>query len=344
MARFNQTERIGISKVDSAVTEKLEWVFREQPIVDVGLDAIIEKTVDCDPVGKFVALQIKSGDSHLIKSGSQFIYYISNIHKEYWLQLSIPIILVFYLPSLKKIIWQRVDEETLHKTKTKWKITIPLNKELDETSLKELDAIAVGKEKSDLLKVLTIQEEDNLEAVFDHSENLKLLPESTRSINLISDETRKLGENAANMTNTLNGYIALGYSDKDPEVQAALNTLAKQILISSERLKNEIALFSKIFPSPMLSFEILIVLNKRLGIHEHIEESIASIKTIPEGIDQAIFGFKTLRTALIGLPTKYATLKIARKEIIEIVDLLINEVSTAKNIVLGILDRVETVT
>lgn len=41
--RYNFTERLGVIETDRIVTKTLGWIFREQPIVDVGLDPIIEQ-------------------------------------------------------------------------------------------------------------------------------------------------------------------------------------------------------------------------------------------------------------------------------------------------------------
>ena len=56
------TERIGVSHC-SEIAERNQWMFREQPIDDVGIDAHMEYV---DPSGKskqLLALQIKSGTS-----------------------------------------------------------------------------------------------------------------------------------------------------------------------------------------------------------------------------------------------------------------------------------------
>ncbi len=58
--RYNKTERLGVIETDRIVTKEIDWIFREQPIVDVGLDAIIEQSEDGNPTGKFLAVQIKS--------------------------------------------------------------------------------------------------------------------------------------------------------------------------------------------------------------------------------------------------------------------------------------------
>jgi len=54
--RSSSTDRIGVFETAMIVTKKLGWIFREQPLVDVGVDAIIEQTVDGEPLGKFLAV------------------------------------------------------------------------------------------------------------------------------------------------------------------------------------------------------------------------------------------------------------------------------------------------
>ena len=46
MARYSTTERIGVNAVEHIVLHELGWIFREQPIVDMGIDAHIERVDD----------------------------------------------------------------------------------------------------------------------------------------------------------------------------------------------------------------------------------------------------------------------------------------------------------
>ena len=59
--RYARTERLGVIETDRIITKEIGWIFRERPIVDVGLDAIIEQSEDGNPKGKFLAVQIKTG-------------------------------------------------------------------------------------------------------------------------------------------------------------------------------------------------------------------------------------------------------------------------------------------
>ena len=63
-SRYSNTERLGVNETDRIVTKYLGWIFREQPIVDVGLDAIVEQSENGNPMGRFIAVQIKSGKAN----------------------------------------------------------------------------------------------------------------------------------------------------------------------------------------------------------------------------------------------------------------------------------------
>ena len=62
--RDSNTERIGVFTTGLIFTKKLKWVFREQPIVDVGIDALVEEVKESNPTGKFIAVQIKTGSGN----------------------------------------------------------------------------------------------------------------------------------------------------------------------------------------------------------------------------------------------------------------------------------------
>ena len=58
----NRTERIGISHCGE-IAERNHWMFREQPIDDVGIDAHMEYVDSSGKPKQLLALQIKSGRS-----------------------------------------------------------------------------------------------------------------------------------------------------------------------------------------------------------------------------------------------------------------------------------------
>lgn len=83
MKRYSTTERIGINTVENIVLHELGWIFREQPIVDMGIDAHVERVDEGDPTGKLIALQVKTGASHFHESGDTYFYYGTFTHLNY---------------------------------------------------------------------------------------------------------------------------------------------------------------------------------------------------------------------------------------------------------------------
>jgi len=140
--RHNKIERRGVNHIANKF-EDLDWIFREQPIADVGIDAIIELAEKSIPSGKFIALQIKSGNSHLVESNNSYTYYIKRVHYYYWINLNIPMLLVFFhkVGSKKKIFWKEIKPTNVMQTKSRWKIILSNNNLLNSSSKKQLNKI-----------------------------------------------------------------------------------------------------------------------------------------------------------------------------------------------------------
>ena len=58
----NYTERIGVNHIGE-IAERNKWMFREQPIDDVGIDAHMELIESTGKPKQLLALQIKCGES-----------------------------------------------------------------------------------------------------------------------------------------------------------------------------------------------------------------------------------------------------------------------------------------
>ena len=60
---------IGVTLTKLAVEKELDWLFREQPTEDYGIDAQVEIVEGEAVSGKLLALQIKSGPSWFEQAG-----------------------------------------------------------------------------------------------------------------------------------------------------------------------------------------------------------------------------------------------------------------------------------
>lgn len=103
MSRYSATEQIGVHAVGLVVTSDLGWIFREQPIADMGIDAHIE-LVDGEPTGKLIGVQIKTGKGNFKESKDAYTYYGNDVHLDYWSNHSLPVILVAHIPETKETL------------------------------------------------------------------------------------------------------------------------------------------------------------------------------------------------------------------------------------------------
>lgn len=142
MDRGSITERAGVHLI-GLVINKLGWVFREQPIMDYGIDATVEERKNANPTGRLLSLQIKTGSSFVETNASGDIdFYIDSVHLEYWLNYQNPVILVLCDPENEILYWRQIAKRNLTKTKNgKYKITIFKSSILNKESLSELEEI-----------------------------------------------------------------------------------------------------------------------------------------------------------------------------------------------------------
>lgn len=129
-SRYNNTEQLGIIESYRIFVSDFEWIFREQPIVDMGIDAHIELVDNGNPTGKLIALQIKTGESYFHEKSETFTFYLDEIHYNYWVNHSLPVILVCHMPEMKITLWQYVEKNSVEKTPKGWKIEIPKQNDL----------------------------------------------------------------------------------------------------------------------------------------------------------------------------------------------------------------------
>lgn len=113
----NTTERIGVSYC-SLIAAKTKWMFREQPIDDIGIDAHMERTDRDGKVQKLLALQIKSGESYFKDNKGDYVVFrdINDRQYNYWTTNTLPCIVVLYNPKDDMCIWQKLTVDTIKKT------------------------------------------------------------------------------------------------------------------------------------------------------------------------------------------------------------------------------------
>lgn len=127
---MGNVSRMGVYEI-GAIFEHMDFVFREQPIEDYGIDAIIEERTSESLSGKLIGVQIKSGSSYFReKKNDCVVFRGEQKHYDYWKNYSIPVIIVLYNPDDALCIFDVFDTQRVELTSKGWKMEINKNKEL----------------------------------------------------------------------------------------------------------------------------------------------------------------------------------------------------------------------
>lgn len=159
MARYDKTDQAGVHAVATLVVDKLGWIFREQPIADMGIDAHIELVDDeRNPTGQLVGVQIKSGEGNFHETEDAWVYYGTQTHLDYWTGHALPVILVAHLPKSGETLWVQIDSFTVHRTRKRWRIAVPKAQRLGPDTRAKLEAAFEGSPRQQRLRRLALHE------------------------------------------------------------------------------------------------------------------------------------------------------------------------------------------
>lgn len=106
----SQTERTGIHFLGLILSE-MGLIFRETSNSDTGIDGTIEEVNDKDEAtGRFLAVQVKAGESYFNDKGDHFVFYSDETHINYWKLYPMPVILCLYKPDEKSVYYQSISK------------------------------------------------------------------------------------------------------------------------------------------------------------------------------------------------------------------------------------------
>ncbi len=130
----------GVRMIANAVEDGLNWIFRPNTKTDVGIDGEIEYvTAENKSTGKLIAVQIKCGQSYLSeKTDTGYIFRCRQQTVNYWLSLSLPVILCLCDDITNKIYWCHITIETIQRINSSYKIEVPYENELTQANAYKL--------------------------------------------------------------------------------------------------------------------------------------------------------------------------------------------------------------
>lgn len=146
---MNNSERIGVSQVQLIINQEMGWIFRELNVQDFGIDAHIEIMGKRYATGKLIGVQIKCGNSYFKESDNDnVIFRFDKKHFQYWINYSIPVIVILVNPDSSEVIWEIINDETAIKSKSdNYKININRKNKFNKNAIKRLIDISQGKKQ-----------------------------------------------------------------------------------------------------------------------------------------------------------------------------------------------------
>jgi len=249
MARYSSKERIGVQRFALLVEEHSDWIFREQTIADVGVDAIIEQTINGDPNGALIACQIKSGNGNFstTKDG-KLVYYISHIHREYWVNHDLPVILIL-VDDNGVIYWGLLNHNFIKKARLRFKTEIPKNQKLSPENINDVFERALH--SKNLRNIVVDQIGDNdIDSIYDNIINLQF------ALNARHNIIKAFDDYSANMdviTDRFIYYRDKGVKENRKKINNQINKMATQHNMLGKRIENEIEVMAKGFTTSLLS-------------------------------------------------------------------------------------------
>ena len=325
------TERIGVYATALLFTKEIDWIFREQPLVDVEIYALIEQKINGEPTGKFISAQIKTGQGNFHDSKKSLTLYVTKIHYNYWLNSNLPVIIIAHLPELEKTTWEIANEETFQKTPTQWKIQIPKTKDLNEKSVDELNQIISGTKQTDFeSQVLNGElEQSEIDQIV---ENAGLFTKCIESLNVISALITKLGNETSNQRVKIDKYANQGLNEFDKRVKRTVKIYSESMNSITYKLNTEIEEFAYYFAKGFIAQEKISILVYHLEQdYITLQELLDSLVRLKPNMQGSIDSMKFLRNSVSGLPTKYAHLKKARIKFLEVSNQIITEFKLAND-------------
>lgn len=335
--RYSKTERLGIIETDKIVTKDIGWIFREQPILDVGLDAIIEEVENDDPTGKFIALQIKTGLGNFYLTEKSLVHYVSHIHYNYWINLSIPIIIIAHIPEKNETFWQEINESNFKKNKKQWKLEIPLAQKFSEKSKIRLQNILSVKNDKRFSLHLGSESEDDYEIL----EDIKCINEATNSMNKITEITKVQTEITNLLTNKIRDFNAKGISLSELQVISVYKGFSNSLMITAKRMENEIEIFSQLYSIGIFAFEKVII--KLLTYNIKLKDlgvEIEPIQAVIPMIEYAYDSFLGVKESAEKMNLTNSGFKDAKKQYLEVIELICKELFAAKTITENLVEKI----
>lgn len=142
--------------MDRIVSDRLKWVFRDIRKTDLGIEGQIELVDERERgTGRLLAVQIKCGLSFFNETTEDgFVFRGDKKHLKYWIEHSLPVIVVICNAKTGVCYWQEVCSGNVRPLQDGWKMLIPLENVLDAEAMTALSRVAGKPQHNDVVESL----------------------------------------------------------------------------------------------------------------------------------------------------------------------------------------------
>ncbi len=334
-SRHNNTERLGVNAIERIVIEDLKWIFREQPLVDVGIDAIIEVVQNDNPLGKFIAIQIKTGKSQFHSNKKNYVYYASDIHYNYWTNCNLPVILIGYFPEDLEAYWIPLMPENFIRTKKQWKIDIPKKQKFSVISESRLLNLVNMSITSAIDFDWTIEKVQKLKFKAQNlSKSNQYIINFVEHLNIIQDAQEK-----ANIK--LSELVILGVDIKSYQTKLVFKELKSSMDSVTPIIERDINNFSELFGLGMQAVNEFVQGCKQLNLDYVLEDILHKFRTIPIAVKDAVIKIEGLKISVDKFPKHDISLKQSMVRLSEVLSLVTREFRVASELTENIIEFIE---
>ena len=333
--RYNPTERLGVNAIERIVLEELKWIFREQAIADVGIDAIIEVVNNGIPSCQFIASQIKTGKGNFHEKEKVWSYYASDIHYNYWLNSNVPVILVAYIPEEKTAFWISIESQNFIRNRRQWRLDIPKKQKLNAQSENRL---------LQLLGSVSVQETKwSEERILNLNVKVKNIGNSTEFINNIAALFQNLTSKNNEINKQYSELVDKGYNLQSPQTKKVTNDLIITINKIIPQVDKNINLFSSLYAEGIEAFTQLVQGCKELGLYNTLKEISIKIAPMPVATSTALSQIEGLKNTVDKFSKSDKELKQSATMLSDVLNQVIREFRIAKESVENILVLIDNV-
>ncbi|RWN98687.1 DUF4365 domain-containing protein [Mesorhizobium sp.] len=139
--------------VEGHIHDSFKWLFREIGKDDLGIDGLVEVIgSDRRARGRVFAVQIKCGDSFFKEQvDGGYVYRGSMEHLNYWLEYSLPVVLILCNSSTRECYWIEINPSSVNVHKKGWSVVVPKHRTLTVEYKYELEWVSRKPQTSDII-------------------------------------------------------------------------------------------------------------------------------------------------------------------------------------------------